>query len=56
MYRLIEDASKETVVDMVTMFYEKATGKRASIYSTYTDDKDAQKSGPDDDGAHRGTA
>ena len=47
MYRILDDHGREDVFDFVTMKYEKATGEKGSIYSTYIDDENARKkSGP----------
>lgn len=47
MYRLLDDRGREDVFDFVTMKYEKATGEKGSIYSTYIEDENARKkSGP----------
>ena len=47
MFRLLDDRSKEDVFDFVTMKYEKASGEKGSIYSTYIDDEnERKKSGP----------
>lgn len=47
MYRILDDRGREDVFDFVTMKYEKATGEKGSIYSTYIEDKNARKkSGP----------
>ena len=47
MYRILDDRGREDVFDFVTMKYEKATGEKGSIYSTYIEDENAQKkSGP----------
>ena len=47
MYRILDDHGREDVFDFVTMKYEKATGEKGSIYSTYIEDENAQKkSGP----------
>lgn len=48
MFRYLRDQDKETAFDFVTMLYEKATGEKGSIYSTYIEDELAQKSGPAD--------
>ena len=48
MFRYLRDRDKETAFDFVTMLYEKATGEKGSIYSTYTEDERGQKSGPAD--------
>lgn len=37
MYRILDARDKEHAFDMVTLLYEKATGEKASVYSTYTD-------------------
>ena len=36
MFRYIGARERETAFDFVTMLYEKATGEKGSIYSTYT--------------------
>ena len=47
MYRILDDRGREDVFDFVTMKYEKATGEKGSIYSTYIEDENARKkSGP----------
>jgi transcriptional regulator with XRE-family HTH domain len=46
MFRLLDEKGRETAFDFVTMLYEKATGEKASIYSTYTDTSKPQKSDP----------
>lgn len=47
MFRLLDERAKEDVFDFLTMKYEKATGEKGSIYSTYIEDKNARKkSGP----------
>ena len=47
MYRILDDHGREDVFDFLTMKYEKATGEKGSIYSTYIEDENAQKkSGP----------
>jgi HTH-type transcriptional regulator, cell division transcriptional repressor len=42
MYRLLDKRDKEDTFDYVTMKYEKATGKKGSVYSTYSDTKEPQ--------------
>ena len=47
MYRILDDHGREDVFVFVTMKYEKATGEKGSIYSTYIEDENARKkSGP----------
>lgn len=46
MYRCLDDRDRGDVFDSVNLKYEKATGKRASIYSTYSDTKERQDGGP----------
>lgn len=47
MYRLLDEQGKETAFDLVEMLYEKKTGLKGSVYSTYTDEeKGLKKSGP----------
>lgn len=43
MYRLIDPKGQEDIFDFITMKYEKATGKRGSIYSTYLDENVEEK-------------
>ena len=43
MYRILDDRGREDVFDFVTMKYEKATGEKGSIYSTYIEDENARK-------------
>ena len=42
--------------DGITMFYEQATGKKGSIYSTYIEDEYKQTSGPAEGGNRSGIA
>lgn len=57
MFRLLDEKGRETAFDFVTMLYEKATGEKASIYSTYTDTSKPQKSDPaSGDNTKSGTA
>lgn len=44
MYRLLDDRDKEDVFDSVNLKYEKASGKKGSVYSTYADTKEPQNS------------
>lgn len=46
MFRYLEGRDRETAFDFVTMLYEKATGEKGSIYSTYTEDERGEKSDP----------
>lgn len=39
MFRLLDDRGREDTFDFVVMQYEKTTGERGSIYSTYTDEE-----------------
>lgn len=39
MYRLLGNREREDVFDFVNMKYEKATGEKESIYSTYFEEK-----------------
>lgn len=49
MFRILGERDRETAFDFVTMLYEKASGEKGSIYSTYIDDeKELKKSGPDE--------
>lgn len=43
MYRLLDARDREDVFDFVTMKYEKATGEKESIYSTYFGEKGKSK-------------
>lgn len=51
MFRFLDARNRESIFDFATMMYEKATGEKGSIYSTYIEDELAQKSGPD--GEHK---
>ena len=47
MFRLLNERDRETAFDFVTMLYEKTSGEKGSIYSTYIDDaREHKKSGP----------
>ena len=58
MYRLLGHREREDVFDYVNMKYEKVTGEKESIYSTYFEEKKKQtKSGPiKDNESHTETA
>lgn len=57
MYRLITPNDRKTIFDLTTLKYEQVTGERGSIYSTYTDTSEQQKSDSDDgEKARHGTA
>lgn len=58
MYRLLGNREREDVFDYLNMKYEKATGEKESIYSTYFEEKKKQtKSGPiKDNESHTETA
>lgn len=59
MYRYLDERNREDVFDFLTLKYEKATGEKASIYSTYTDTSKKQKRDdhvPEDDSAASGIA
>lgn len=57
MFRLLDSKERENAFDFVTMLYEKATGEKMSIYSTYTGTNEQQKSDPEHgDEAKYGTA
>lgn len=43
MYRLLENGDQKTVFDITKLKYEQMTGEKVSIYSTYSDTKDRQK-------------
>lgn len=46
MYRILDDRDREDVFDYVTLKYQKATGEKGSVYSTYTDTNGQQKDEP----------
>ena len=47
MFRLLGEHDRETAFGIVAMMYEKASGEKESIYSTYIDDEnERKKSGP----------
>lgn len=50
MLRLLNPHDRKNAVDIITMFYEQATGKKGSIYSTYIEDEYKQTSGPAEGG------
>ena len=50
MLRLLNPHDRKNAVDIITMFYEQATGKKGSIYSTYIEDEYRQTSGPAEGG------
>lgn len=54
MFRYIGARERETAFDFVTMLYEKATGEKGSIYSTYTAAERGEKSDPAEGGETRG--
>lgn len=58
MYRYLDDRSREDVFDFLTMKYEKATGEKASVYSTYSDTNEKQESerAPEGDSSASGIA
>lgn len=58
MYRYLDDWSREDVFDFLTMKYEKATGEKASVYSTYSDTNEKQESerAPEGDSSASGIA
>ena len=57
MFRLLKSRDQETAFDFVTMLYEKAAGKKGSVYLTYIEDGNAPKDKNMDDGSAReGTA
>ncbi len=49
MFRLLDEKSREYAFDSMSMLYEKATGEKASIYSTYSVISSQQKSAPGSD-------
>lgn len=51
MLRLLTPHDRKSVIDIITMFYEQATGKKGSIYSTYIEDEYRQTSGPAEGGS-----
>lgn len=47
MFRILGERDRETAFDFVTMLYEKASGEKGSVYSTYIDDaRELKQSGP----------
>ena len=50
MLRLLNPHDRKNAVDIITMFYEQATGKKGPIYSTYIEDEYRQTSGPAEGG------
>ena len=56
MLRLLNPHDRKNAVDIITMFYEQATGKKGSIYSTYIEDEYKQTSGPAEGGNRSGIA
>ena len=50
MLRLLNPHDRKNAVDIITMFYEQATGKKGSICSTYSEDEYRQTSGPAEGG------
>ena len=56
MLRLLNPHDRKSAVDSITMFYEQATGKKGSIYSTYIEDEYKQTSGPAEGGNRSGIA
>ena len=51
MLRLLRPHDRKNAVDIITMFYEQATGEKGSTYSTYTEDEYRQTSRPADGGS-----
>lgn len=56
MLRLLNPHDRKSAVDIITMFYEQATGKKGSIYSTYIEDEYKQTSGLAEGGNRSGIA
>ena len=57
MFRLLDEKEREISFDFVAGLYEKSTGEKTSIYSTYIDTDSQQKSVPTyGDNAKSGTA
>lgn len=57
MYRLLDAPDRKTVFDIAKLKYQQKTGEEISIYSTYFDENETQKSGTgDDDNTASGTA
>ncbi len=57
MFRLLDERGREMIFDTAMMMYEKATGEKGSIYSTYIEDERKQKSDPEEGlEARHGTA
>lgn len=44
MYRLLDAGDRKTIFDITKLKYEQMTGEKISIYSTYSDTKEPQKS------------
>ena len=53
MLRLLNPHDRKNAVDFITMLYERATGEKGSIYSTYTEGDFKQTSGPAADGGSK---
>lgn len=49
MYRILDSRDKEDVFDFLNLKYQKATGEKRSVYSTYSDTKKPPKNDPVDD-------
>jgi len=47
MYRLLDKRNQEDIFDYVKLKYQKMTGEKGSIFSTYEDTKKPQKSDPE---------
>lgn len=58
MFRLLDERDKSDVFDYTTLKYEKSTGKKGSVYSTYIEDKNEQQKSDSDEAinTHKGTA
>ena len=46
MYRFLGSDDRKTIFDIAKMKYDMATGEKVSIYSTYSDTNEKQKSDP----------
>ncbi|WP_312938851.1 helix-turn-helix transcriptional regulator [Oscillibacter sp.] len=49
MFRLLESGDRKTIFDLTKLKYEQTCGGKASIYSTYSDTNEQQKSAPGSD-------
>lgn len=54
MFRCLDARDGATAFDFVEMLYERSTGEKGSIYSTYSDAEKGQKSDPAEGGEAQG--